>query len=426
MVAKFFLSVYPLFVAFLSFYPIYPPMNQLYPSIILQPKGVVSVERRHTWIFSGAIRRIEGKVAEGDIVEVCSPEGRYLATGQYQAGGSIRVRLLTFEQQLIDHAFWVKVLRRCYAYRTALGITILHSSTNIFRLVNAEGDGLSGLIIDMYNGVAVVQAHTVAMWLSRHAIAAALCEVFGSDLRAVYTKSKETVSGGVGGNIAVENAYLWGEQLPNVVGKEENLSFWVDWERGQKTGFFIDQRYNRTLLQHFVANKTVLNAFCYSGGFSVAALAGGANMVHSVDASAKAIEWCEQNVALNGFGTERHKAFCSDVMAFLQQNQHQYEVMVLDPPAFAKHIEARHKAVQAYKRLNALGLQQIAKGGFLFTFSCSAVVDRQLFYDTVTAAAISVGRQVRVVHHLSQAPDHPINIYHPEGHYLKGLVLYVE
>lgn len=395
----------------------------MYPAIIIQPKRIAALQRRHPWVFSGAIQRTEGEPTEGDIVALFSPQRQYLATGHYQVGGSIAVRLLTFEQQPIDATFWANAIGNAYQYRQQLQLT--HSdSTTVYRLVNAEGDGLPGLIIDYYQGVAVVQAHTYGMYRALPLIVEALQTVLGSQLRAIYHKSAETLPT-LPQQSAPANGYAYQTApVPHIV-SENTWKFAIDWETGQKTGFFIDQRYNRQLLHQYALGQTVLNAFSYSGGFSVAALAGGAMQVYSVDVSQKAIDLCLYNVALNGFAEPQHQAVCADVLKYLQQNEQMYQIVVLDPPAFAKHLDARHRAVQGYKRLNALGLQRVAQGGLLFTFSCSAVVDRQLFYDTIVAAAIEAGRAIRVMHHLSQPPDHPTNIYHPEGHYLKGLVLQV-
>ncbi|MEZ4884996.1 MAG: class I SAM-dependent rRNA methyltransferase [Chitinophagales bacterium] len=405
-------------------------MQQIYPKISLKASKVAAVHRRHPWIFSGAIQTIEGQPKEGEIVSVFTPQNRHIATGYYSKQGSISVRVLTFEEEAIDLQFWKRKLQQAYDYRKAIGL-IDSEQTNVFRLVNAEGDGLSGLIIDYYNGTAVLQAHSVGIFQQRHEITAALKEVMGAKLKAVYDKSltfnkneqKNTIDEA---SISSFNPYLLGNLEQKNVSENGHL-FKVDWEKGQKTGFFIDQRDNRQLLAQYVADKSVLNTFCYSGGFSVYALKAGASLVHSVDSSQKAIDWTDENVLINNLQSEqnKHQSFTADVMTFLSEPPQQYDVIVLDPPAFAKSLKARHRAMKAYRRLNAKALKQIKSGGILFTFSCSGVVERQLFEDTVRSAAIEVGRTVRILHYLSQPADHPINIFHPEGHYLKGLVLYV-
>lgn len=394
----------------------------MYPKITLKASKVAAIRRRHPWIFSGAIQKIEGKgqVEEGDIVSVFSPQNQHLATGYYSQKGSIAIRVLTFEEEAIDLQFWKQKLQQAYDYRRAIGL-IDSNETNVFRLVNAEGDGVSGLIVDYYNGTAVFQAHSIGIYRQRENITLALQEVLGDKLKAVYDKSltfnkKEA---------AISSPYLIGQLEGNTVSENGHL-FKVDWEKGQKTGFFIDQRFNRKLLAQYVRGKAVLNTFCYSGGFSVYALKAEASLVHSVDSSQKAIDWTNENVELNELDASKHEAFAEDVMKFLNEPPQAYDVIVLDPPAFAKSMKARHRAMKAYRRLNAKALKQIKSGGILFTFSCSGVVERQLFEDTVRSAAIEVGRQIRILHYLSQPADHPVNVFHPEGHYLKGLVLYVE
>ncbi|MGV3556748.1 class I SAM-dependent rRNA methyltransferase [Larkinella arboricola] len=392
------------------------------PKIYLRSGREDAIRRFHPWVFSGAVARTEGEPQDGDVVEVLDKKGTYLATGHYH-NGSILVRIFSFQPVIPDVAYWTQKLANIRTVRAAL----LPPATNCYRLVHGEGDGCTGLIIDMYNGVAVLQAHSIGMHRERNLITEALKNVFGNELRAVYDKSAETLPDEYAAS--VQNAYRYGlVDVPHEV-EENGHQFLVDWISGQKTGFFLDQRDNRNLLARYSAGKKVLNAFCYSGGFSVYALQAGARLVHSVDASQKAIDLTNRNVALN-FGeaqaADRHEAFADDVMKYLQAHDDEYEVMVLDPPAFAKSLSARHRAVQGYKRLNAEGLRRVAKGGILFTFSCSQVIDRELFYNTVVAAAIEAGRQVRVLHHLSQPADHPVNLFHPEGGYLKGLVLWVE
>lgn len=389
--------------------------------IFLKRKKDAAVRRFHPWVFSGAVQRTEGHPADGEVVEVYDRQGEYLATGHYQHG-SICVRLFSFEPTEAGPEFWEKRLREARRYRRVLGLP--HPEhTNCYRLVHAEGDRLPGLIIDIYNRTAVLQCHSIGMHQQRTIIAQSLLSVMDGELEAVYDKSAEALPGQYASE--VENGYLHGLTTHRMV-QENGHSFLVDWETGQKTGFFLDQRENRQLLTRYAAGKTVLNAFCYSGGFSVYALAAGARHVDSVDVSARAIELTEQNVRLNQPETEQHRSHASDVLTFLQQADTPYDLMVVDPPAFAKSVKKRHNAVQAYKRLNALALRKIQPQGMLFTFSCSQVVGPRLFYDTIVAAALEAGRQVRVMHRLSQPPDHPVNGFHPEGSYLKGLVLYVD
>lgn len=388
--------------------------------ITLKDKKDAAVRRFHPWIFSGAVASMEGTIADGEMVEVFSKQGHYLATGHYH-DGSICVRIFSFEKIEPNQAFWTQKLRNAYQFRERLGLT-QNAHTNCYRLVHAEGDGLPGLIIDIYDRTAVIQCHSIGMHLEREKLAKALLEIYGNRLEGIYDKSQETLPDQYAKNIT--NAYLFGESVRKIALENEH-SFLIDWETGQKTGFFLDQRDNRQLLGQYVAGKIVLNAFCYTGGFSVYALKSGASFVDSVDISQKAIELTDQNAALSGY-TEHHQSYAHDVLKFLQQAEKEYDVMVVDPPAFAKSFAKRHNAVQGYKRLNALALKKITKGGILFTFSCSQVVDKQLFYDTIVAAAIEAGRQVRVMHQLSQPADHPVNLFHPEGSYLKGLVLFVE
>ncbi|MBK8563904.1 MAG: class I SAM-dependent rRNA methyltransferase [Saprospiraceae bacterium] len=389
--------------------------------IYLKPKKDEALRRYHPWVFSGAILRTEGKITDGETVEVVDAKGEYLATGHFSEGSSIAVRVFSFERTTGGLDFWVKKLSEAYHYRLRIGL-IGKEHTSCFRLVHAEGDGLPGLIIDIYGATAVVQCHSVGMHRQRELIAEALQELGEGLLTAVFDKSKETLPPNYAATVS--NGYLAGQSDAQEV-KENGHSFFVDWETGQKTGFFLDQRDNRQLLRRYVEGKSVLNSFCYSGGFSVYALSAGASLVHSVDVSQKAIEWTKRNLAMNGYDPETHACYAEDVLKYLQ-NCPTYEVMVVDPPAFAKNISKRHNAVQGYKRLNVAAIKKLAPGGILLTFSCSQVVDRELFYHTITAAAIEAGRKVRVMHHLSQPPDHPVSLFHPEGSYLKGLVLYVE
>jgi 23S rRNA (cytosine1962-C5)-methyltransferase len=391
-------------------------------TIFLKRDREAAVLRLHPWIFSGAIARTDGAPKDGDIVTVRSSKNEFLAIGHYQEGQSITVRIVSFKEMPIDLNFWTEKIRNAYTFRQKTGI-IGANHTDCFRLIHAEGDGLPGLIIDIYGKTAVIQCHSIGMHYVKMELCTALLEVFGKDLEVVYDKSAETLPKNYARGIT--NTYLHGKLETQIV-KENNHIFAINWETGQKTGFFLDQRDNRALLARYSAGKSVLNAFSYTGGFSMYALKAGAKTVHSVDVSAKAIDLVEQNVVLNQPFLGEHASYVQDVMQFLKDNQFAYDVMVIDPPAFAKSMDKRHNAVQGYKRLNALAIQQIASGGILFTFSCSQVVDRTLFYDTIVAAAIEAGRQVRVMHHLTQPSDHPVSLFHPEGAYLKGLVVYVE
>ncbi|RZS97721.1 class I SAM-dependent rRNA methyltransferase [Cecembia calidifontis] len=390
-----------------------------YPKIKLHEGKEVSILRKHHWVFSGAIANKDESLQNGQLVEVVDHKDNFLGIGHFQHG-SIMVRLITFEKEAINTEFWIKKLRAAYLVRESIGLTE-NQMTNVYRLVHGEGDGLPGLIIDFYNGTAVVQTHHIGMFRHVKDIAKALQVIFGNSLQAVYDKSAETLPKTLG----VENRLVYGTPKTNRV-LEYGCQFEIDWEKGQKTGFFVDQRENRNLLGLYSKGKKVLNTFCYSGGFSVAALKAGASEVHSVDISAKAIELTDKNVALNPGFIGKHKSIVADVVKYIREIENDFDIIVLDPPAFAKNIKARHNAVQGYKRLNAEALKKIKSGGILFTFSCSQVVDKQLFAHTITAAALETGRNVRILHYLSQPADHPINIYHTETEYLKGLVLYVE
>ena len=392
-----------------------------YPAIILHHGKEQSLLRYHPWVFSGAIKKVEGEVQEGDVVAVYSSRGECLGMGHYQPG-SIAVRIFSYEEVEVDYPFWLGRVQRAYDYRREQGF-LDRPDTDVYRLIFAEGDSLPGLIVDVYGNTAVLQAHNVGMFHVRHDIAKALVEVYGDQLTAVYDKSAETLPGK--GTEHGQNGYLIGDTpVPHVVTENGN-KFLVDWVTGQKTGFFIDQRENRELLARYSKGKTVLNTFCYTGGFSIYALNAGAQTVHSVDVSKKAIALTEQNAELSQ-GQDRHEAFAADTFDFMKGREEVYDVIVLDPPAFAKSQKVRHNALMGYKRLNAEAIEKIKPGGIIFTFSCSGVVDKYLFQSTVMAAAIEAGRNVKVMHHLSQPADHPISIFHPEGEYLKGLVLYVE
>ncbi|TGE14478.1 class I SAM-dependent rRNA methyltransferase [Hymenobacter elongatus] len=399
------------------------------PAIVTLKSGKDhSLRRFHPWVFSGAIARLQGEVTEGEVVLVQAANGEVLGMGHY-APGSIAVRMLDFgpEAALPDAAFWEAKLRNAYQLRQNLGLTG-SGNTNVFRLAHAEGDGMPGLIIDVYGDVAVIQAHSAGMYQARPQIAAALQAVLGDKLRAIYDKSAETVPAKAAPD--AQNGYLLGQSTGSEhVVYENGQPFAVDWETGQKTGFFIDQRDNRQLLARYAPGRRVLNTFCYTGGFSSYALQAGAELVHSVDSSKRAIELTERNAALAeaaGAPAGRHEAYAQDVFSFMKGSQEQYDLIVLDPPAFAKHLSARHNALMGYKRLNAAGIRQIAPGGLLFTFSCSQVVSAELFEGAVLAAAIEAGRPARILHRLTQPADHPVSLFHPEGAYLKGLVLAVE
>ena len=389
------------------------------PAITLKKGKETSPKRRHQWIFSGAIKENTASgLDDGAMVDIYSHKGEYLGMGHYQAGASIAVRILSFSK-IDDGDLWREKIQRAWDYRKGIGITDL-SDTNVFRLIFSEGDGLSGLIVDYYNGVAVLQAHSTGMFLCRHSISKALTDVLGKRLKAVYDKSKESLYGRGG---SIENEFIFGSAEDYTEVAENGIRFIVNWATGQKTGFFIDQRENRGLVGSYSAGKRVLNTFCYTGGFSVYAGIGGALEVHSVDSSKNAMATADENMKLNNL--TGYKMFTEDVFNFLKTCDN-YDLIVLDPPAFAKKINARHQAVMGYKRLNAAAIKKINPGGILFTFSCSQVVDKRLFQDTVIAAAIEAGRNIRIMNWLNQPADHPVNIFHPEGEYLKGLAVYVE
>lgn len=380
-----------------------------------------SLKRYHPWIFSGAIEHLPENIQNGDIVQVITHDGDFIAKGHYQIG-SIAVRVLTFENEEINESFWEKRINAAYLVRQAIGLAN-HSNNDTYRLVHGEGDNLPGLVIDCYGPTAVMQAHSVGMHLNRHEIAKALVKVLGDKIRNIFYKSETTLP--LKAQLGQENGFIYGGDVQDIA-IENGLKFHIDWLRGQKTGFFIDQRENRHLLEKYALNRSVLNMFCYTGGFSVYAMKGGASLVHSVDSSAKAIELTQQNIELNFPGDKRHQAFCDDAFKYLDANHDKYDLIILDPPAFAKHRGALRNALKGYTRLNVKGLEHIRKGGILFTFSCSQVVTKEQFRQAVFTAAALTGRNVRILHQLHQPADHPINIYHPEGEYLKGLVLYVE
>ena len=388
-----------------------------------------SLLRFHPWVFSGAIHRIDEGVEEGEVVRVVNEHGDFIAVGHFQLG-SIAVRVLSFSDETIDDDFWARRLLSSLRVRQVLGLAD-RQDNNTYRLVHGEGDLLPGLVIDVYGQTAVMQAHSVGMHLCREAIAKQLVKVMEGRIAHVYYKSETTLPGKLrDGDTTMESAtplsyFIYGGSDENTA-MENGLLFYVDWLRGQKTGFFVDQRENRSLLEQFAKGKRVLNMFCYTGGFSFYAMRGGAELVHSVDSSAKAIELTNRNVELNFPGDTRHQAFCEDAFRYLEQAGDQYDLIILDPPAFAKHRGALLHALKGYTRLNMKALQKIQPGGILFTFSCSQVVTKEHFRNAVFTAAAQARRQVRILHQLHQPADHPINIYHPEGEYLKGLVLYVE
>jgi len=394
-------------------------MNKIY----LKSGKEGSLLRFHPWVFSGAISHIEGSPAEGELVDIYTSKKEFIAKGHYQIG-SIAVRVLSFKQEeAIDHGFWVRKLTVAYQMRQSIGIAD-HAGNNTYRLVHGEGDNLPGLVIDVYDQTAVMQAHSVGMHLCRKDIAKALIQVMEGKIKNIYYKSETTLP--FKADLGAENGFLVGGSQENIA-LEYGLKFHIDWAKGQKTGFFVDQRENRALLERYARGRDVLNMFCYTGGFSVYAMRGGANLVHSVDSSAKAVELTNQNVRLNFPDDNRHTAYAEDAFKFLDQMEDgAYDLIILDPPAFAKHRDALRNALQGYRKINVKALEKIRPGGILFTFSCSQAVNKDQFRTSVFTAAAMTGRSVRILHQLTQPADHPVNIYHPEGEYLKGLVLYVE
>ena len=392
-----------------------------YKKLYLKPGKEESLKRFHPWVFSGAIARVEGEPEEGEIVDVYTSKKEFIACGHFQIG-SIAVRVLSFRQEEIGHDFWKRRLEVALDLRRSLGL-VDNPENNTYRLVHGEGDNLPGLIIDVYGQTAVMQAHSAGMHVYRMEIADALSEVMGDIVKHIYYKSETTLP--YKADLGPENGFIKGGSPENVA-LENGLKFHVDWLKGQKTGFFVDQRENRHLLERYSKGRNVLNMFCYTGGFSFYAMRGGANLVHSVDSSAKAIDLTNQNVELNFPGDERHQAFAEDAFKYLDRMGDQYDLIILDPPAFAKHRDALRNALRGYSKLNAKAFEKIKPGGILFTFSCSQVVDKKDFRNAVFTAAAQSGRSVHILHQLTQPGDHPVNIYHPEGEYLKGLVLYVE
>ena len=393
----------------------------MYKSIYLKRGKEESLLRFHPWVFSGAIHHADAGIQEGETVRVIASTGDFIAVGHYQVG-SIAVRVLSFSDITIDQLFERERLAAAITMRCHIGIAD-NPENNTYRLVHGEGDWLPGLVIDCYGSTAVMQAHSVGMHLNRMDICQALTDVMGGRIQQVYYKSETTLP--YKAHLEEEDGFIFGHTDDDIA-VENGLKFHVDWLRGQKTGFFVDQRENRSLLEHYSKDKTVLNMFCYTGGFSVYAMRGGAKCVHSVDSSAKAIEITNNNIGLNFPGDPRHEAYCEDAFRFLEEKKDKYDIVVLDPPAFAKHRAALHNALKGYIRLNAKGIRLVKEGGLLFTFSCSQAVSKDQFRSAVFTAAAQSGRKVRIIHQLHQPADHPINIYHPEGEYLKGLVLYVE
>lgn len=380
-----------------------------------------SLMRFHPWVFSGAIHHAEGELEEGNTVRVYTAEGQFIAVGHWQIG-SIAVRVLSFQDEEIDQNFWQERLRVAYEARVAIGVAE-NPQNDTYRLVHGEGDNLPGLIVDIYGPTAVMQAHSVGMHVCREEIAKALMQVMKGKLESIYYKSETTLPYKAG--LGQENGFLIGNAT-NDIATENGLKFHIDWLKGQKTGFFVDQRDNRSLLEHYSKGRSVLNMFCYTGGFSVYSMRGDAKVVHSVDSSAKAVELVNANMELNFPGDNRHKAVAEDAFKYLDEMGDQYDLIILDPPAFAKHRDALRHALKGYTRINQKAFEKIQPGGILFTFSCSQAVSKDEFRRAVFTAAAIAKRKVRILHQLHQPADHPINIYHPEGEYLKGLVLYVE
>lgn len=392
-----------------------------YPVLKLKRGKDESLRRFHPWVFSGALTHMPADLEEGSVVRVLDHDGNPMGVGHFQIG-SIAVRMLDFNDSKIDADFYAARLQQAWRMREALGLR--RDDNNAFRLVHGEGDFLPGLVVDIYDTTAVVQAHSPGMHFARHIIADALMQLPGAGIKAVYYKSETTLP--YKARLDPQNDYIAGTPGGSVA-VENGLKFNIDWLRGQKTGFFVDQRDNRSLLQHYSRGRRVLNMFCYTGGFSVYAMRGGAELVHSVDSSAKAVTLTEANVELNFPGDNRHKAFATDAFKYLDaMERNAYDLIILDPPAFAKHRSALRNALRGYQRLNAAAFERIASGGILFTFSCSQAVTKEQFRLAVFSAAAQTGRRVRILHQLTQPADHPVNIYHPEGEYLKGLILYVE
>lgn len=386
-------------------------------SVQLLPAKIQTIERKHPWIFSGALKNLSKDMEDGALIDVCDKNGAFLARGHFN-NGSIAVRVLTFKDESIDQEFYNKRISEAVDLRDKLNL--FREDNSICRLIHGEGDDLPGLIVDFYNGVAVIQCHSVGMFLQVNLIAEALKNALGNKLIAIYHKSKETLPS----RIETDDSYLFGNVETPHIAIENGVKYKIDWISGQKTGFFIDQRENRSLLAKYSSGKKILNTFCYSGGFSLASLSMGAKEVHSLDSSKKAIELTDANIELNEFN-EKHTSILADAMQHIRSLGEDYDIIVLDPPAFAKHRDKRHQAIQGYKRLNSMAMQHIRSGGLLMTYSCSQVVDKYLFNNTIIAAAIESGRKIKILEQLHQPADHPINAFHPEGEYLKGLLLQV-
>jgi 23S rRNA (cytosine1962-C5)-methyltransferase len=389
-----------------------------YPILHIRKGKEQSLMRRHPWVFSGAIESSTESLKDGDLVCLMTRKDQFLGIGHFQHA-TISVRILSFDYEEIDQAFFDRKIKKAVDSRINIGL--LSKQNNIFRVCHGEGDELPGLVIDFYNGVAVIQCHSIGMYFSVEMIANALKNAFGKKLTAVYSKSTDTLPK----RTDVTDAYLFGSCETPHVALENGVKYNIDWITGQKTGFFIDQRVNRRILGEYSKGKKVLNTFCYSGGFSLQALNHGASLVHSLDSSKKAIALTDDNIILNNY-TEKHLSICADAMDYMKDLQEDYDIIVLDPPAFAKHREKRHQAIQGYKRLNAHAIRQIKPGGIIFTFSCSQVIDKALFTNTIIAAAIESGRNVRILEQIHQPADHPIHAFHPEGEYLKGLIIQVD
>ncbi len=391
-----------------------------YPSITLVKGREQSLQRKHPWIFSGGIKSKPKTIEDGDIVKVNDNIGNTLGVGMYQ-DGSIMVRMLTFEDIIIDAQYWNDTIHKAIAYRKNI-LGLPSTKTNAYRLFHGEGDGVSGLIIDIYNSTAVIQCHNIGVHKMQATIADAIVKLMGQEIKSIYSKSKETLPDNYAKDIV--DGFIHGEEINEDIVLENGHKFIINWAEGQKTGFFLDQRDNRALVGEYSKGKSVLNCFCYTGGFSVYAGLNDASKIDSVDISGKAMVLTDKNIELNN--VSHHTSLTANVMEHLTKQENKYDIVIVDPPAFAKNISKRHNAIQAYKRLNAMAIKAINPGGLLFTFSCSQVVTTQLFYDTIVAAGIEAGRSIRVMHHLSQGADHPVNLFHPEGHYLKGLMVYVE
>jgi len=386
--------------------------------ISIKNKKLQSIQRRHPWVFSGAIHSNTEEIVDGDLVRLIDSSGRFLAIGHFQ-DATIAIRILSFQDEDIDVNFYSKRIRNAWEHRLNLGL--LSPKNNIFRLIHGEGDQLPGLVADFFNGVVVIQCHSIGMYKDLDILNEAFQDAIGPEVKAIYSKPVGTLPP----RVVCENEYIFGTCETPHVALEDGLNINIDWVTGQKTGFFIDQRENRSLLGQYSKGKKVLNTFCYSGGFSLQALQHEAKLVHSLDSSTKALELTEENISINSFRGE-HACIQADAMEYMKELETDYDIIVLDPPAFAKHRDKKHRAVQGYKRLNAHAIRQIKPGGIIFTFSCSQVIDKALFKNTVVAAAIEVGRHVRIIEQLSQPADHPISAMHPEGEYLKGLVIAVD